>query len=158
MYDIDLFQISGVNINILNGVVNLNTRPTVNGSGVLLSGEVVNGGGNNNGGGGGTTLDNILFNGERAISRQTFPYNQNLSGSTGIVEFLNNVFFPPNSIQVSLQDFPIKESGTDYQVIFTGRIDPNDDTDVLLGTLYGVNLKDNSSMFVENNQIGRAHV
>jgi len=40
--NIDTLTISGVDINIINGEVSLTNRPTVNGTGVLLSGEVVN--------------------------------------------------------------------------------------------------------------------
>jgi len=40
--NIDTLNLSGVDINIISGGVSLTNRPTVNGTGVLLSGEVVN--------------------------------------------------------------------------------------------------------------------
>jgi len=131
MYDVDIFQVSGVDVNIINGTVNFNVRPTVNGSGVVLSGE----------GGGGPPpcpaciYDNIIFNGKRTISRPSFPYNEvfNQTTTTGVVEFLNEVFYPSIPISISLYDYPIKEAGVQYQIAVSGNINANSYGDALLG-------------------------
>jgi len=132
MYDVDIFQVSGVDVNIINGTVNFNVRPTVNGSGVVLSGE---------GGAGGSTpcpaciYDNIIFDGKRTISRPSFPYNEafNQTTTTGVVEFLNEVFYPSIPISISLYDYPIKEAGVPYQIAVSGNINANSYGDALLG-------------------------
>ena len=131
MYDVDIFQISGVDVNIINGTVNFNVRPTVNGSGVVLSGE----------GGAGEAppcpaciYDNITFDGTRTISRPSFPYNEvfDQTTTTGVVEFLNEVFYPSIPISISLYDYPIKEAGVPYQIAVSGNINANSYGDALL--------------------------
>jgi hypothetical protein len=132
MYDIDVFQVSGVDVNIINGTVNFNIRPTVNGSGVVLSGE---------GGAGGPPpcpaciYDNIIFDGKRTISRPSFPYNEvlNQTTTTGVVEFLNEVFYPSVPISISLYDYSIKEAGVPYQIAVSGTINANSEGDATLG-------------------------
>jgi hypothetical protein len=42
----------------------------------------------------GTSQSSLAFNGNRNITRTSFPNNINVGGST-VIEFLNNVFFPP---------------------------------------------------------------
>jgi len=132
MYDIDVFQVSGVDVNIINGTVNFNIRPTVNGSGVVLSGE---------GGAGGAPpcpaciYDNIIFDGKRTISRPSFPYNEvlNQTTTTGVVEFLNAIFYPSVPISISLYDYSVKEAGVSYQIAVSGTINANSEGDATLG-------------------------
>jgi len=42
----------------------------------------------------GTAATSLSFSGDRTITRTSFPYGENVGGST-VIEFLNNVFFPP---------------------------------------------------------------
>ena len=132
MYDIDVFQVSGVDVNIINGTVNHNIRPTVNGTGIALLTEVA--------GGAGPACpaciyDNITFDGTRTISRSSFPYNEVFDPitTTGVVEFLNEVFYPLVPISISLYDYPIKEAGVSYQIAVSGNINANSDGDATLG-------------------------
>jgi hypothetical protein len=132
MYDIDIFQISGVDVSIVNGTVNHSIRPTVNGTGIALVTEVA--------GGAGPACpsciyDNITFDGTRTISRSSFPYNEvfNQTTTTGVVEFLNEVFYPSVPISISLYDYPIKEAGVSYQIAVSGNINANSYGDATLG-------------------------
>lgn len=132
MYDIDVFQVSGVDVNIINGTVNHTIRPTVNGTGIALLTEVA--------GGAGPACpaciyDNIIFNGKRTISRSSFPYNEalNQTTTTGVIEFLNEVFYPSVPISISLYDYPIKEAGVSYQIAVSGNINANSEGDATLG-------------------------
>jgi len=132
MYDIDIFRISGVDISIVNGTVNHTIRPTVNGTGIALVTEVA--------GGAGPACpsciyDNITFDGTRTISRSSFPYNEVFDPitTTGVVEFLNQVFYPSVPISISLYDYPIKEAGVSYQIAVSGNINANSYGDATLG-------------------------
>lgn len=132
MYDVDIFQISGVDVSIVNGTVNHSIRPTVNGTGIALVTEVA--------GGAGPACpaciyDNITFDGTRTISRSSFPYNEVFDPitTTGVVEFLNEVFYPSVPISISLYDYPIKEAGVSYQIAVSGNINANSYGDATLG-------------------------
>jgi hypothetical protein len=122
MYDIDAFDVSGVNININDGQVNFKNRPYVNGSGVRLLGEGTDGTVNN----AGTTA----FNGNRNIKRSTFPYNLNVGG-TNVVDFLENAFFPPVPAEISLNDYAIKDSNSSYAIQIIGNISQNNEARTL---------------------------
>jgi len=119
MYDIDAFDVSGVNININDGQVNFKNRPYVNGSGVRLLGEGTDGTVNN----AGTTA----FDGNRSIKRSTFPYNLNVGG-TNVVDFLENAFFPPVPAEISLNSYTLKDSNYGYTVQIVGNIIQNNET------------------------------
>lgn len=106
----------------ISGAKNFITRPTVNNTGVLLNGEITSG-----------------FNGNRSITRQSFPANVNVGGSD-IGSFLNNLFFPFNPATISLNSSPyniIREFGTTYSnVPFQGTITANSETQISNLTCY----------------------
>jgi hypothetical protein len=106
----------------ISGQKNFFTRPTVNNTGVLLTGEIRSG-----------------FNGNRAITRQSFPANINVGG-TDVGSFLNNLFFPFNPATISLNTSPyntIREFGTTYSNIpFQGSITANGETQISNLTCY----------------------
>jgi len=80
--NIDTLSISGVDISITSGNIALTNRPTVNGTGVLLSGEVVN-----------FSLPNTIVytTGDQTISGvKTFATGVNISGHVGIGINSNN--------------------------------------------------------------------
>jgi len=80
--NIDTLSLSGVDISITSGNIALTNRPTVNGTGVLLSGEVVN-----------FSLPNTIVytTGDQTISGvKTFATGVNISGHVGIGIDSNN--------------------------------------------------------------------
>ena len=140
MFDVDLFQISGVNLEIYDGNVNFKIRPTVNGSGIQLKGEATD------------VPPSLVFNGNRSIKRNIFPYAQNVGGSD-VISFVNNVFFPTVPLSISLKDSALLTGGnpTGYQIVFTGSINANDESDAILGTLIGSNATNSEVIFVDPN-------
>lgn len=102
----------------ITGVKNFISKPTVNNIPILLSGEVI---------GGGTTV----FNGNRVITRESFPNNIN-AGGEDVVTFLNNIFFPYVSASGYLDEYPIKEFGEDFgNVYFSGSILTGQETQII---------------------------
>jgi type 1 fimbria pilin len=137
MFDVDLFQISGVNLEIYDGNVNFKIRPTVNGSGIQLRGEVAD------------TPPSLNFNGNRNIKRSTFPSGVNAGGSD-IISFVNNVFFPTVPLSISLKDSPLLTGGIqNYRITFTGSINGNDESDAALGALIATDISSNQTVFVD---------
>jgi hypothetical protein len=130
MFDVDLFQISGVNLLISNGDVEFKIRPTVNGSGIQLRGEVAD------------APPSLIFDGNRNIKRSTFPSGVN-AGGADIINFVNNVFFPTVPISVSLKNTPLLSAETSYPITFSGSIVGNDDSDAILGQLIYTNATNN---------------
>lgn len=82
------------------GYLEVENRPTVNGSGVLLQGDSL------------SNLTNLMdpFNGNRGITRVP-SVGQNFGGTT-VSGFLNNMFFPFVSATLTLNSFPIQDYGT----------------------------------------------
>jgi len=130
MFDVDLFQISGVNLLISNGDVEFKIRPTVNGSGIQLRGEVAD------------APPSLIFDGNRNIKRSAFPSGVN-AGGADIITFVNNVFFPTVPISVSLKSTPLLSAETSYPITFSGSIVGNDDSDAILGQLIYTNATNN---------------
>lgn len=139
MFDVDLFQISGVNLEIYDGNVNFKIRPTVNGSGIQLRGEVAD------------VPPSLNFNGNRNIKRGTFPSGVNAGGSD-IISFVNNVFFPTVPLSISLKDSQLLTGGIqNYRITFTGSINGNDESDAILGALIATDISSNQTVFVDSN-------
>ena len=136
MFDIDLFQISGVNLLISNGDVEFKTRPTVNGSGIQLRGEVSE------------APPSLIFDGNRNIRRNTFPSGVNVGGAD-IITFVNNIFFPTVPMSVSLKSTPLLSVGTSYPITFSGSINANDDSDAILGSLVYTDTSNGGNAVVE---------
>jgi hypothetical protein len=140
MFDIDLFQISGVNLQISDGDVEFKNRPTVNGSGIQLRGEVAE------------TPPSLNFNGNRNIRRSSFPSGVNVGGSD-IINFVNNVFFPTIPMSISLKNSELLTGGTQagYRIVFSGSINGNDDSDATLLTLVATDVSNDEVIKVEPN-------
>ena len=139
MFDVDLFQISGVNLEISDGDVNFKIRPTVNGSGVQLRGEVAD------------APPSLIFDGNRNIKRSTFPSGVN-AGGADIITFVNNVFFPTVPLSISLKNSPLLSQGIQtYPITFSGSIIGNDDADASLVSLIYTNVSTNTVLQVESN-------
>ena len=113
---------------------NFTTRPKVNGSGVLLQGEVL------------TTL----FSGDRAI-KQIPVVGVNYSGTT-ISGFLENLFFPYQNVITNLNDFSIYRYGIDLtnNIIYTGSYQRRDDVVTGIAHMVGSNII-NGPTLVNNN-------
>jgi hypothetical protein len=139
MFDIDLFQISGVNLQISDGDVEFKFRPTVNGSGVQLVGETSE------------IPPSLNFDGNRNIRRNVFPSGLNVGGSN-ILTFVSNVFFPTVPMSISLKNSPLLTGGIQtYPITFSGSIIGNDDADASLVSLIYTNVSTNSVLQVDSN-------
>lgn len=99
----------------ISGVKSFTSRPRFNGSGLATIGE----------------LDSSTnFNGNRAITRTSFPVGTNVGGND-IVSFLNNVFFPFVPATISLNPYSLQELGTTFQQVpFNGTITQNSETGI----------------------------
>ena len=93
----------------ISGVKNFASRPTFNGSGLALTGEL----------GGGI----IAFSGNRTITASVAGFQGIQPGGNDIVTFLNNVFYPFISGSITLNNFAIQELGqTTSTINFIGAI------------------------------------
>lgn len=94
---------------IISGVKNFTSRPTFNGSGFAITGEL----------GGGSTN----FNGNRKITANVIGFKDLTPGGDDVVSFLNNLFYPFIPASISLNAFPTQELGTTISSInFNGAI------------------------------------
>lgn len=75
--------------------------------------------------GGGTAT--TAYNGNRTITRSSFPYNTNVGGAT-TTEFLDNVFFPFVPATISLSSSQLYEVGTVNTKTLTASITANGET------------------------------
>lgn len=90
----------------ISGIKNFNSRPTFNGSGLALTGEL-----------GGA------FNGNRIISAQVAGFQGLQPGGNDVVTFLNNVFYPFTQANIQLNSFPIQELGKSiFNINYQGTI------------------------------------
>jgi hypothetical protein len=86
----------------------------------------------------GTAAASLAFSGNRTITRTSFPYGVNVGGST-VIDFLNNVFFPPPpfipaSINLTNQYPNLREYGNINDILtsvtFNGSITANSSTGI----------------------------
>jgi hypothetical protein len=114
----------------ISGVKNFVSRPTFNGSGLALTGDL------------GTA--NTAFNGNRPITRTTI--NGVNPGGSDVVTFLNNLFYPFVGATISLNGYSIQELGTTFSnVPFTTNITANSETSIT-----NLSLFNNGNLLVSN--------
>jgi hypothetical protein len=123
----DLQQISGNFVNkfgneSITGSKNFVSRPTVNNIPVLLSGEANLGGGDG---------ENVLFNGERAITANVIGFQNINPNTTNVAEFLDKVFYPFVSASASLNSYDIREFGGSANTLsVAGSISPGSENKI----------------------------
>jgi len=108
----------------ITGPKNFTARPTLSGLNLITTGDLVNLELNITG----DILGSTIFDGNREIKRETWPSFEEVGGDN-VVEFLNNVFFPYRSTNLTLNDFQIRVYGTESinSTVFAGTIFREDD-------------------------------
>jgi hypothetical protein len=124
----------------ISGVKNFASRPTFNGSGLALTGDL--------------GAANTAFSGNRAITRTTI--NGVTPGGSDVVTFLNNLFYPFVGATISLNGYSIQELGTTFvNVPFTTNITPNSETSITNLSLFsnGNSIVSNLTPVIGNNVV-----
>jgi hypothetical protein len=126
------------------GYLEVKNRPLVNGTGVLLQGEAAAGGGTG-------PIENSVFNGNRQITAVPV-LGTNYGGST-ISGFLNNIFFPYVSANLTLNNFTNRTYGYDTvnSETFAGTLESKSDNVTGIACLFSNTILSGSSIPVVTN-------